>query len=89
MKKYNIDIKLINLIQSLYENANSAVIHKGISGEWFQMKTGVRQGCLLSHTLFNIFLEDIMNGELSNHTVSLKMNGRTIINLRFTVDILV
>ena len=65
MKKYNIDIKLIYLIQSLYENANSEVIYKGISGEWFPTKTELRQGCLLSPTLFNIFLLDIMNDALS------------------------
>ena len=60
------------------ENANSAVMHKGISVKWFPMKTGVRQGPLLSPTLFNIFLEDIMNDVLSNHTGSLKINGRNI-----------
>ena len=43
MNKYSINIKLINSIQSLYENANNVVIHKGISGEWFPVKTGVRQ----------------------------------------------
>ena len=87
MKKYNIDTKLINLIQSLYEKASSAVIHKGICGDWFPTKTGVRQGCLLSPTLFNIFLEDIMNDALSNHTGSIKINGRNITNLRFADDI--
>ena len=61
MKQYNIDIQLINIIQSLYENANNAVIHKGIRGDWFQTKTGERQGCLLSPTLFYILLENIMN----------------------------
>ena len=71
MKKYNIDTKLINVIQSLYEKASSAVIHKGICGDWFPTKTVVRQGCLLSPTLFNIFLEDIMNDALSNHTGSI------------------
>ena len=72
MKKFNIDIKLINLIQSLYENKNGVVIHKGISGEWFPAKTGVRQGCILSSTLFNIFLEDIKNNALNNHTGYIK-----------------
>ena len=87
MKKYNIDIKLINLIQSLYKNANSAVIHNGISGEQFPTKTGLRQGCLLSPNIFNIFLEDITNDALDDHIGSLKINGRTIENLRFVDDI--
>ena len=39
------------------------VIYKGISGKWFSTKSGVRQGCLYSPTLFNIFIEEIMNAK--------------------------
>ena len=44
----------------LYEKATSAVLINGTLGDWFRTTIGVRQGCILSPTLFNIFLEEIM-----------------------------
>ena len=67
MKRFNINLKLIEVIQSLYSKAESAVYSDGQIGEWFHTTTGVRQGCLLSPTLFNIMLEQIMNDALENH----------------------
>ena len=58
MRKYNIDI--VQAIEHLYDKATSAVLMNGTMGEWFHNTIGVRQGCLLSPTLFNIFLERIM-----------------------------
>ena len=47
---------LIRAIENLYDKAQSAVLFSGSTGEWFQTTVGVRQGYLLSPTLFNIFL---------------------------------
>ena len=60
MRKYSINAKLARAIEHLYDNAISAVHMNGSTGEWFRQTVGVRQGCLLSPTLFNIFLERIM-----------------------------
>ena len=57
MKRFNINARLIKVIQSLYEKAISAIYYEGKVGEWFTTRTRVRQGCLLSPTLFNIMLE--------------------------------
>ena len=56
-------------------------------GDWFRTTVGVRQGCLLSPTLFNIFLERIMTDALEGHESSVSIGGRTITNLRFADDI--
>ena len=80
MKLYNINANLIKVIESLYSKATSV-------GEWFRTTVGVRQGCLLSPTLFNIFLERIMTDALENHEGSVSIGGRTITNLRFADDI--
>ena len=60
MRKYNINASVIRAIENLYDKAQSAVLFNGSTGEWFRTTLGVRQGCLLSPTLFNIFLERIM-----------------------------
>ena len=60
MKKYNISTYLIRVIKNLYNKATSAVIFNSSIGDWFRTTVGVRHGCLLLPTLFNIFLERIM-----------------------------
>ena len=67
MKKYNISANLFQVIKHLYDKATSAVLFNGSIGDWFRAMVGVRQGCLLSPTLFNIFLERIMTDALEDH----------------------
>ena len=73
-RMFNISSNIIKIIESLYDKTTSAVHFNGITGDWFRTSVGVRQGCLLSPTLFNIFLKRIMTETLDNHegTVSIK-----------------
>ena len=87
MRKYNIGSKLVRTIEHLYDNATSAVTFNSSIGDWFRTTVGVQQGCLLSPTLFNIFLERIMTDALENHQCTVSIGGRTITNLRFADDI--
>ena len=87
LKFYNIDEKLITVIEGLYKSATSAVYHNNTIGQWFSPTVGTRQGCLLSPTLFNIFLERIMTEALDEHQGSVSIGGRNITNLRFADDI--
>ena len=59
MRKYNINDSIKRAIENLYDKAQSAVLFNSSTGEWFRTTVGDRQGCLLSPTLFNIFLERI------------------------------
>ena len=52
MRKYTINANLVRTIEQLYDKATSAVQMNGSIGEWFRTTVGVRQGCLLSPTLF-------------------------------------
>ena len=71
----------------LYEKATIAVQMNGSIGEWFRKIFGERQGCLLSPTLFNIFLERIMSDALEEHGEQVSKGGRNITNLRSADDI--
>ena len=87
MKKYNISTNLIRVIKNLYDKATKAVLFNSSIGDWFRTTVGVRQGCLLSPTLFNIFLERIMTDALEDHEDTVSIGGRAITNLRFADDI--
>ena len=55
--------------------------------EFFKTTVGVREECLLSSILFNLFLEQIMQEALHGHHTSISIGGRPICNLRFADDI--
>ena len=87
MRNYNFDEGIIQTIEALYQNSSSAVLLDGSVGQVFNTTVGVRQGCILSPTLFNIFLEQIMQETLHNHSSSVSIGGYPLCNLRFADDI--
>ena len=87
MRKYSISANVVRTIEQFYDKATSAVQMNGSNGEWFRTTVGVRQGCLLSPTLFNIFLERIMSDTLEEHEGKVSIGGRNITNLQFANDI--
>ena len=78
---------LIWVSKFLYDKATSAVLFNSSKGDWFWTMVGVQQGCLLSPTLFNIFLERIMTDTLEDHEGTVSIRGRIVTNLRFADDI--
>ena len=55
--------------------------------DWFQIGKGVRQACILSLCLFNLYAEYIMrNAGLEEAQVGIKIAGRNINNLRYADD---
>ena len=56
--------------------------------DWFQIGKGVRQSCILSPCLFNLYAEYIMrNAGLDEAQAGIKIAGRNINNLRYGDDI--
>ena len=55
--------------------------------DWFQIGKGVRQGCILSSILFNLYAEYIMrNAGLDEAQAGIKIAGRNIKNFRYVDD---
>ena len=55
--------------------------------DWFQIRKGVCQGCILSPCLFNLYAEYIMrNAGLDEAQAGIKIAGRNINNLKYADD---
>ena len=78
---------LFRTTKQLYDKATSAVQVNSSTGEWFRTTVVVKQGCLLSSSFFNTFLERIMTDALEEHNRKVSMGGRNNTNLRFADDI--
>ena len=83
-------IHLTQLIEELYQDQQAAVKIEGELSEWFEVQSGVRQGCTLSPYLFNIYSENIMRNvrEDPNNTKyhALNIGGFEIPELRYADD---
>ena len=53
-------VKLLSYIKSMYFNGLACVKVKGGESECFRNNSGVRQGCIMSSFLFNIYLDAVM-----------------------------
>ena len=75
------------LLRNLYAGQEATVRTGHGTTDWFQIGKGVRQGCILSPCLFNLYAEYIMrNARLNEAQAGLKIAGRNIINLRYPDD---
>ena len=75
------------LLRNLYAAQEATVrIEHGIT-DWFQIGKGVRQGCVLSPCLFNLYAEYIMrNAGLDEAQAGIKIARRNTNNLRYADD---
>ena len=76
------------LLRNLYVGQEATVRTGHGTTEWFQIGKGVRQGCVLSPCLFNLYAEYILrNTGLDEAQAGIKNAGRNINNLRYANDI--
>ena len=75
------------LLRNLYAGQEAIVRTGNGTTDWFQIGEGVRQGCILSPSLFNLYAEYIMrNAGLDEAQAGIKIAGRNINNLRYVDD---
>ena len=74
-------------MRSLYAGQEATVRTLYGTTDWFQIEQGVRQGCLLSPCLFNLYDEHtIRNARLDELEARFRIGGRNINNLRYVDD---
>ena len=72
------------LLRNLYADQEVTVRTGHGTTDWFQIGKGVRQGCILSPCLFNLYAEYIMRKTgLEETQAGIKIGGRNINNLRY------
>ena len=75
------------LLRNLYAGQEATVRTEHGTTDWFQIGKGVRQDCVLSPCLFNLYAECIMrNAGLEEIQAGIKTAGRNINNLRYADD---
>ena len=78
---------LTYLLINLYAGQEATVRTGHGTKDWFQIEKGVRQGCILSPCLFNLYAEYIMrNAWLNEAQAGIKISRRNINNLRYADD---
>ena len=86
-KDMGIPDHLTCLLRNLYAGQEETVRTRHGTTDWFQIRKGVCQGCILSPCLFNLYAEYIMqNAVLDEAQAGIKTTERNINNLRYADD---
>ena len=88
LQEMRIPDRLTCLLRNLYAGQEATVRAGHGTTDWFQIGKGVRQGCILSPCLFNLYAEYIVrNTGLEEAQAGIKITGRNINNFRYADDI--
>ena len=82
LKEKGISDHLTCLLRNLYGGQEATVRTGHGTTDWFQIGKGVRQGCILSPCLFNLYEEYIMR----NAGLDEAQDGINVNNLRYADD---
>ena len=85
LKEMEIPDHLTCLLRNLYASQEASIRTGHETTDWFQIGTGVYQGCILSPCLFNLYAQYIMrNTGLEEAQAGIKISGKNINNLRYS-----
>ena len=62
-RSFHIKGRFLHILKQMYENVSSCVRVDDDNSDWFTINSGVKQGCVLSPTLFDMFINDLMKDD--------------------------
>jgi hypothetical protein len=78
--------KMWRVVRGMYTTVESAVLVGEEKTEWFELHTGVRQGCVMSPVLFSLFINGLAR-EVKEKGMGVKMGERRVTLLLYADDI--
>ena len=85
---YGVRGRLARAVKSLYVGCEACVRVLGENSEWFKVKQGVRQGCVMSPWLFNIFIDNTIREARESFVGGVELRENTVQLLLFADDLL-
>ena len=85
MIKMGFPTHLVSLIAALYDDQKATIRWNGEHSQFFKIRKGVRQGCILSPHLFNTYTEQVMR-DADIDDMGIRIGGRNITDMRYADD---
>ncbi|VDN59414.1 unnamed protein product [Dracunculus medinensis] len=86
MECYGVPEKIVRLIKAFYERTSMQICLYGELTESFKIKTGVRQGCIISPTIFNYAIDWVMDTAY-RHSRSIQISPKRFTDLEYVGDV--
>ena len=87
LESYGINGKMFQSLQSLYRNVKCVVKLNYLKTDWFSVKSGLKQGCILSTLLFNLYL-NYLNYVLSTTNKGTVVDNKYLNHLCYADDLI-
>ena len=79
MRSYGIPDKLVRVIADIYARFECAVVDGNLTSDWFMIKLGVKQGCMMSRFLFLLCLDWVMRKATARKRRGIRWNFTTVL----------
>ena len=84
--KNEVQGKIWRLLKEIYSNVENKVIFGSYKSEWFDQDFGVKQGCIISPTLFSILMKDLSD-MLKKENIGVSFSSKIINALMYADDV--
>ena len=84
---YGIPTKIVQLLRSWYTDISSCVRLEESDGDWFPIRSGLRQGCVMSPSLFNLYMDAMMRKVTEGEAGGVMVGSERVMDLDFADDV--